>query len=153
MAVLAVAMMPDSPDGTNAMVIGLSAAPSLPAAGAAGASVSLLHTGGIGVGTAVGAVVGVGGTVVGGIVVGGTAVAGTTTGGTEVGTGVGVAAVPHALSSMAAATSSETNQNAFFITSSPLMRMGFRGYLIPHGQVDDSAGLNFLQVTCVKIPG
>jgi hypothetical protein len=137
MAVLAVAMMPDSPDGTNAMVIGLSAAPSWPAAGAVGASVSWVQTGGMAVGAMVGTPVKLAGTTVGGTAVDGTV----------------VAAVPHAVNSIVAATSSETNKNAFFITSSPLMRLGFRGNLIPHGQVDDSAGLNILQVTCVKISG
>jgi hypothetical protein len=58
MALLAVAMVPDSPEGTNAIVIGVSEAPSLPAAGVAGASANLSHTGGTAVGAGVGATVG-----------------------------------------------------------------------------------------------
>jgi hypothetical protein len=74
MALLAVAMVPDSPDGTKAMVMGVSEAPNWPAAGAAGASASLVQMGAGTVGFAVGAAVG--GTAVAGTAVAGTAVAG-----------------------------------------------------------------------------
>src|SRR5512143_2874917 len=67
MAPPAFAILPVSPEGTKVITIGLSAEPSAPAAGAAGASLSLVQTGaggGVGVGgtgvagTAVGASVG-----------------------------------------------------------------------------------------------
>src|SRR5512135_3464556 len=62
MAPPAVAILPVSPEGTKVMTMGLSVAPRAPAAGAAGASESLVQTGaggGVGVGgTAVGASVG-----------------------------------------------------------------------------------------------
>ena len=58
MAVPALVILPVSPDGTKVITMGLSEAPSLPAAGAAGASANLSHTGGTAVGAAVGAVVG-----------------------------------------------------------------------------------------------
>src|SRR5271157_2543744 len=100
MALLAVAMVPASPDGTNAMVMGLPEEPSWPAAGADGASASRVQTGG-GV-VAVGAFVAVG--------------VGAAVGGT--GAGVGVAAVPHAARSMVDATSNVRNKYSFFISSS-----------------------------------
>src|SRR5690242_14425601 len=62
-AVPAFVILPVSPEGTNVITMGLSVAPSFPAAGAAGASDSLLQTGGGGGvavgGTAVGASVAV----------------------------------------------------------------------------------------------
>src|SRR5512135_2580688 len=76
MAPPALAILPVSPEGTKVITIGLSEAPSCPAAGAAGASGSLVQTGGgggVGVG---GAVVGAaaGGAVVGAVVGGGACV-------------------------------------------------------------------------------
>jgi len=114
-------MTPDSPEGTNAIVMGVSEAPSWPEAGAGMASGSGLQTGGMGVGTTVGAWVAVGGTAVGGTGVGkasGAAVA--TVAGGIAAVGTAVAAAPHALSSMAAASRIETNKNIFFMTLSPL---------------------------------
>src|SRR5271157_1606601 len=115
MALLAVAMVPASPDGTNAMVMGLPEEPSWPAAGADGASASRVQTGGgvVAVGAFVAVAVGaaVGATVAGTDVGGGTAVGGT-------GAGVGVAAVPHAARSMVDATSNVRNKYSFFISSS-----------------------------------
>src|SRR5512141_175018 len=46
MALPALVILPESPEGTKVMTMGLSAAPRLPAAGAAGASDSLVQTGG-----------------------------------------------------------------------------------------------------------
>ena len=71
MAPLALAIVPLSPEGTKAIVMGVSEAPSWPAAGAAGASGNLSQTGGMAVGTAVGAVVAVAGTAVGAVVAAG----------------------------------------------------------------------------------
>src|SRR5512142_2108435 len=61
MAPPALAILPVSPEGTKVITIGLSAEPSAPAAGAAGASDSLVQTGG-------GGGVGVGGACVAGTV-------------------------------------------------------------------------------------
>jgi hypothetical protein len=80
-----------------------------------------LQIGGMGVGTAVGAWVAVGGTAVGGTGVGkasGAAVA--TVAGGIAAVGTAVAAVPQAVSNIAAATRIETNKNIFFMTFSPL---------------------------------
>jgi hypothetical protein len=73
-----------------------------------------VQIGGIGVGTGVGAVVGVAGTSVGGTAVGGTLVGGTEVGGTAVG-GSTVAAGPHAVNSITAANINDTNTKTFFI--------------------------------------
>src|SRR5512147_1698075 len=101
MAPPALAILPVSPEGTKVMTIGLSAEPSAPAAGAAGASDNLLHTGGgggVGVGGAA-----VGGTSVGASVGGTSVAAGGWVAGTSVG-GTGVAAGPQAASTIEAAT-------------------------------------------------
>jgi len=137
MAVLAVAITPDSPEGTKAIVIGVSAAPSLPAAGAAGASASLSQIGGMGVGTVVGVMVGVGGTGVGGTAVGGWVAvgAGGCVAGGWVATGTGaavVAAGPQAVSSMTATTSIDTNRYNFFIFSLLSRNKRFGGDFSPH---------------------
>ena len=116
MAELAEAMTLDSPEGTKAMVTGVSDAPSLPAAGAVMASGNGSQMGGMGVGTAVGAVVAVGGMAVGGCVAvgaGGWVAVGA---GGCVTTGAAVvAAGPQAVSSMITATRMDTNRVVFFI--------------------------------------
>src|SRR5262245_18312324 len=81
MAVPATVILPVSPEGTNVITMGLSAEPSSPAAGAAGASDNLSQTGG-------GGGVAVGGATVGASLDGasvGASVAGATVGGTTLG--------------------------------------------------------------------
>src|SRR5512142_2134940 len=99
----ALAILPVSPEGTKVMTIGLSEAPSCPAAGASGASANLSQTGG-------GGGVGVGGATVAAVVGAsvGASVAGTACVGAGASVGVGAGAQAASASDSATVSASRT---------------------------------------------
>src|SRR5512135_3129401 len=115
MAPPAFAILPVSPEGTKVITIGLSEAPSCPAAGAAGASGSFVQTGG-------GGGVGVGGAVVGaaaGAVVGASVAGGAWVGaaGASVGVGAGAQAARASDSTTSNANSTKVRRLNMYVSS------------------------------------